>query len=204
MKIIILGMGSAALSIADILTNEYNYEIAGFVGTKEEDIKFHGKEIYRDFRFLGDRSIMKNLINQKVGGFIVAIGDRYVREEAYYQACSEGLVPINAISKNAFLENNIKIGSGVVISSGCIIQHGVTIGDNCFLASGSIFDFKSSIAENCNISAGCIIGSNTKIEKNVLIGARAIITPKILIGKNQNVESNILVNKNLPGLLRKQ
>ena len=45
MKIIILGMGSAALSIADILTNEYNCEIAGFVGTKEEDIKFHGKEI---------------------------------------------------------------------------------------------------------------------------------------------------------------
>ena len=204
MKIIILGMGSAALSIADILTSEYNYDIAGFVGTKEEDAKFHGKEIYRDFRFLGDRSIMKNLVNQKVGGFIVAIGDRYVREEAYYQACSEGLVPINAISKNAFLENNIKIGSGVVISSGCIIQHGVTIGDNCFLASGSIFDFKSSIAENCNISAGCIIGSNTKIEKNVLIGARAIIAPKILIGKNQNVESNILVNKNLPGLLRKQ
>ena len=40
MKIVILGMGSAAISIANIISNEYNYEVVGFIGTDEENKKF--------------------------------------------------------------------------------------------------------------------------------------------------------------------
>ncbi len=202
MKIVILGMGSAAISIADIISNEHNYEVVGFVGTEEENKKFNGKKIYRNAPFLGTRKILKYLRKQKVGGFIAAIGDNYIRESAFYEASNEGLIPVNAISRNAFIEKNVVIKSGVVIASGSVIHHGVEIADNNYIASGCILDFKSKVNENCYISPGCILGAGSIIEKNVFIGSRAIIESKIKIGKNQVVPSNQVVSKNLKNLPR--
>ena len=45
MKIVILGMGSAAFSIVDTLSQEHNYIISGFIGTKEEDKKYKGNRL---------------------------------------------------------------------------------------------------------------------------------------------------------------
>ena len=61
MKIVIIGIGSVALGITNIISNERNYRIAGFVGTNEEDKKFRGKKIYKNFSFLGTREILKDL-----------------------------------------------------------------------------------------------------------------------------------------------
>ena len=202
MKIVILGMGSTALSIVDILLREHDYTISGFIGTQEEDKKFSGKKIYRDIPFLGDRSILKDLKKQDVHGFVAAMGDRYIREEAFFEASSFELRAINAISKNSFIENNVKIGNGVIISSGCVVQHGVQIGNNCIIESGAIIDYEAKINENCNIDAGCLIGSQTIIEKNSSVGARSIILKNIQIGKHQSIEVNAMVKSNLKGLTR--
>lgn len=202
MKIVILGMGSAAISIANIISNEYNYEVVGFVGTDEENKKYNGKKIYRNIPLIGTRKILKDLRKQKIGGFIAAIGDNYIREKVFYEASNEGLIPINAISRNAFIENDAIIKSGIVIGSGSVIQHGVEIGDNTFISSGCILNFKSKISENCFISPGCVMGSKTVIEKNVLIGSRSVINSKIKVGKNQIIESNQVINSNLKNLPR--
>ena len=51
----------------------------GYIGTSDEDKKFRGKKIFKNYPFLGTREILKNLKKQKVEGFIVAIGDIYKR-----------------------------------------------------------------------------------------------------------------------------
>lgn len=203
MNIVIIGIGSVAMGISSIVNSESNYKITGYIGTPEEDKKFRGKKIFKDYTFLGTREILRNLKKQKVEGFIVAIGDAYIREEAFHQCINDGLSPVNAISKNAFIDESADIGSGVVIMNGSIIQHGVSIGNNCYLGSGSIFEFKSKVNDNCNIGSGCIISSNVEIQKNVFMGAGTVINKKIKIGKNQKIDSNQVVKKNLRGLTRK-
>ena len=202
MKIVILGIGSAASSITNIISSEYNYEVVGFIGTEEEDKQFNGKNIYRDIPFLGTKKILKHLRKNKIGGFIAAIGDNYIREEVFYQASNEGLIPVNAISRNAYIENDVIIQSGVVIGSGSIVQHGVEIRNNTYISSGCILNFKSQIKENCFISPGCVLGSKSILEKNVFVGSGTVIESKVIIGKNQAIEGNKVISKNLKNLPR--
>ena len=77
MKIVILGMGSAAISIA-IISNEYNYEVVGFIGTEEENRKFN-KKIYK-ISLIVTRKILKDLRKQKVGGYCCN-WDNYIRKK---------------------------------------------------------------------------------------------------------------------------
>jgi|TARA_Y100000768_G_C23934895_1_gene662039 NDP-sugar pyrophosphorylase family protein len=204
MKIVIIGIGSAAIMIADIIGSEHNYEVVGFIGTEEENKKFKNKTIYRDIPLLGSRKVLKDLNKNQVGGFIAAIGDNYVREQAFYEAKNEGLIAVNAISRNAFIENNVTIKSGVVIGSGSILQHGVEIGDNSYISSGCILDFKSKVNENCYLSPGCVLGSKSNLEKNVSIGPRSVVKSKIIIGKNQVISANTIIDKNLDNLPREK
>ena len=102
----------------------------------------------------------------------------YIREEAFHQCINDGLSPINAISKNAFIDESADIGSGVVIMNGCIIQHGVSIGNNCYLGSGSIFEFNSKVNNNSNIGSGCIVSSNVDIQKMFLWELEQLLTRK--------------------------
>ena len=76
MNIVVIGMGSAAVNIAEIISNEHNYKVVGFIGTDEENKNLMEKK-YRNAPLLGTRKILKDLRRQNVGGFIAAIGDNY-------------------------------------------------------------------------------------------------------------------------------
>ena len=105
MKVVIIGVGQSAMTTADILVADHNFSVAGFIGISEENKIFSGKKVYSNIPYLGDRSILKKIKDNDVVGFIAAIGNRYLREDAYYEASLAGLAPINAISKNANYKN---------------------------------------------------------------------------------------------------
>ena len=131
MRIVVIGVGSTALNVVEILSPNHTFSIYGFIGVPEENNKYFNKTVYKNIRYLGDRSVLKKLKNEDVFGFIVGVGDRFKRELAFYEGLSSGLIPINAISKNALIEPSVKIGKGVIINSGAILSHNVNILDNC-------------------------------------------------------------------------
>jgi UDP-perosamine 4-acetyltransferase len=202
MKIVIIGVGTSAMATADILIADHNFSVAGFIGTIEENKLFSEKKIYNNIPYLGDKGILKKIKEDDVVGFIAAVGDRYLRENAYYEASVAGLTPINAISKNAFIEPTVKLGKGVIVSTGSILLHGVVVGNNCYIDSGAIIEINTKIGENCNISTGCIIGGNSEIERNVSVGIRSTIYQNIKIGKNQDIEPSCICKNNFPPLDR--
>jgi len=204
MKIVIIGAGTAAISVADIIIQDRNFKIAGFVGTKKEETKLEGKELYGSSLFLGSRSILKQLKNDGVVGFIAGIGDNYIREEAYYEGTGLGLIPINAISHHAIIEPSARIGKGVIISAGCIISHGVSIGNNTFIGSNVIIEINSEIGENCHLFPGSIIGGQSEIGRNVTCNPRSTVKHSTRIGKNQIIKSGAVINKDLKDLIRNQ
>lgn len=202
MKVVIIGVGTSAMTTADILVADHNFSVAGFVGIAEENKIFSGKKVYSNIPYLGDRSILKKIKDNDVVGFIAAIGNRYLREDAYYEASLAGLAPINAISKNAFIEPTVKLGKGVFVGPGSILLHKAVVGDNCIIGEGVIAEFNTKIGENCNIDTGSIIGGNSSIERNVSVGIRSTIYRDIKVGKNQNIEPGLICKENLPSLKR--
>ncbi len=204
MKIVIIGAGTTAITVADILVKDRNFTIAGFIGTDEEETKLSGKKLYDNIPFIGSHRLLKKLKDDDVVGFITAIGDNYIRERRYYEATLNGLTPINAISHNAVIETSARIGKGVMISSGCIVSHGVTIGDNTCFDPGVIVEINTKIGENCNLSSGCIVGGMCEIGRNVVLGPRSTISHNTSIGKNNSIKAGKVIDKDIEDLVRNQ
>jgi|TARA_B100001964_G_scaffold229781_1_gene282495 sugar O-acyltransferase (sialic acid O-acetyltransferase NeuD family) len=205
MKIVIIGAGTTAIAVADILVHDRNFKIVGFIGTTKENEKLGGQKIYGEIPFLGDRSLLKKLKDDAaIVGFVAAIGDNYIREEAFYEGIGIGIIPINAISPHAVIEPSAQIEKGIIVSAGCIVSHGVTIGNNTYLDSGVIVDIYTEIGENCHLNPGCIIGGMSEIGRNVTIGSRSTIAHNVKIGKNQKIMAGEVVNKDIEDLIRNQ
>lgn len=204
MKVVIIGAGTGAISVADILIQDKNFKLSGFVGTTEEEIKLMGKKLYGDVQFIGDHNILKRLKENNVVGFVAAIENNYFREKAYYEATQAGLVPINVISRHAIIEHSVTMGKGVVVGAGCIVSHGVCIGNNTSLGSGVIVEINTRIGENCCFSSACVIGGECDIARNVSFGMRSVVKSYLKIGKNQKVEPGIIISESLPDLIREE
>ncbi len=203
MKILIVGSGSTAITISEIIYNNKNFQIIGYVGTSVENKKI-GKNIFRDLKYLGEISLLDIIDHSDASGFITAIGDRYLREFYYYKAFKSGKLPIKVISKESKISDNVSTGAGVVIFPHSLISHNVKIGENTFIESGVIIEPNCDIGSNCNLEAGCIVSGNTIIKKNTTIGKNSVIKNDLVIGKNQKISPNQYIDKNLEDIQREE
>ena len=58
MKIVIYGIKSSAKIIAEILYENSNYEVVGFIGNKKEKKQFKNKKIFLGLPFLGEEELI--------------------------------------------------------------------------------------------------------------------------------------------------
>lgn len=204
MKVIILGAGTCAMSVADILMQNRNFKLVGFVGTHEEESGLMNQKIYGEVPFVGDYNILPKLKQDGVMGFVAAMRSNSHREKAYYLAVQAGLIPINVISPRAVLEPSVRLDKGVVINAGCIISHEVKISNNVIVEAGSLIGINSTLGDNCFISQGCIIGGKCHLGRNVFLGAGSTILPYTDVGKSQIIEAGTVVKKTLGDLSREK
>lgn len=202
MKIVIYGIKSSAKIIAEILNENANYDVVGFIGNKKEKKKYKGKKIFLDLPFLGDEELIPKLILNGIDGFIVGIGDITLKEEIYNKFQKKGLKPISAISKFAKIPPGTIIGQGVSIGNNCIISSDVRIGNNTFVGTNAIIELGVNISDNCKIGSNVYIGAESQIEKNVNIGVSSTILTNCKIGKNNNLKPQTLISKDIKPRLR--
>lgn len=202
MKIVIIGAGSTARVVYEILISSHEYNLVGFVGNNEDKIDLENKKKNLPIPYLGERPMLSQLKTQNIRGFIVAVANNFIREKIFYEAINSGLTPINAISNRAIIENTAKIHEGTIIKAGAIVSHSVEIGSNCLLDHGAIISGHTTVHNHCNIGAGSIIGTGSFISKNVILGFRSIVPKDSKIGKNQIIEDNQTSKDSLPDLYR--
>ena len=204
MKVVIIGAGTGAIGVANILVRDKNFELFGFIGTAEEEAKLAGTKLYGNIPFLGDHSLIPDLRQNDVVGFVVAISDNSLKEKAFYKAIQGGLTPINVISSHSLIEPYTKIGKGVTIGPGCIISHGVNIGDNTYLSTNVFVGINTKIGENCVFHATCAIGGECKIGRNTKFAMGSTLLSYIQVGKHQHIEAGAIVSESLPDLSRRE
>ena len=202
MKVVIVGIGTTAMIVADIMMESHNFKLAGFVGTSDEEKVLRSSNVYHDLPFLGDRGIVNRLNEGGISGFVCAIGDVYIREKAFYECSEAGLTPVSAISSKAVINPDVSLGKGIVISPGVILSHGVKISDNVILDPAVVMDVNASVGSHCYISSGAILSGGCEIEKNVMLGAGVIVERQLKVGKNQKVIAGTVITESLEGLYR--
>ena len=204
MNIIILGAGSTAISVTELILSTKIFNIMGYVGTDIENKKFDNKIIHKNIKFLGGKESLKNIPKKKSPGFVSAIGNRYYRELAFYEAIKAEFIPVNIISNKSSVENSSNIESGVIIFPHTHISFNVNISENTLIETNVVIENNVSIGSNCNIESSSIISGNVIIKKNVVIGKNSVIAPDVIIGKNQFIMPNSYIENNLPDIERKE
>ena len=163
---------------------------------KEKKIQFKFKN--KVYHYLGNFKEFLNKNNNKNLSLIIAIGSNYSRKKMYntIKRKFKKLKWATVISKDAIINNDVKINEGSAIMSGCIINTGTSIGKHCFINTSSSIDHDNKFEDFSSTGPGVKTGGNVIVNKNSYIGIGATVVHNISIGKNTVIGGNSYVNKN--------
>ncbi|MGA1870269.1 MAG: acetyltransferase [bacterium] len=199
MKVVILGAGSTAQSVASILLDDRNFEIVGFtdLDDKSKNNKILGINI------IGSHTILKDLYKKGICGAVVAIGyDNNLREKYFHELLDIGFEMINVIHSSAIIDTHARLSQGVIVGPGCILSPMVTIDQNTILEAGTIIGSNTQIADNVYFGVGCCISGGNFIKRNAFLGSGCSVAPFVTIGKNAKINPGSAVIENIADTAR--
>ena len=186
-KIILVGYGGHAKSVADCIERKKEYEIAGYMDICECDSKYS---------YLGTDDDLEDYFNQGIKYAVVCIGylgKGTVRQRLYEKLKRIGFyLPIIAdpssivsetaeigegtfIGKNAIVNAGAKIGKMTIINTMALIEHECIVGDFAHVAVGATLCGQVIVEEAAFVGANATVIQNRKIESGRIVPAGAVI-----------------------------
>ncbi|MCK4627617.1 MAG: acetyltransferase [Sedimentisphaerales bacterium] len=194
MKIVIIGAGGHGRVVLDILRNNHQFEVAGFIDTNQA---LHRQSI-DGIEVLGNLSLIQKLQEMGIGGAFVAIGDNRVRQKYAAFLAQAGVSLVSAIHPGASVAGTAQIGKNVVIAAGANICTHVTIEDSAILNTGCIIDHESVIHRAAHICPGVKLAGHVRVMESAFIGIGATIIQGITIGESAVVGAGTVVLQEVP------
>ena len=189
MKIAIIGAGGHGRVVLDILRNNHQFDVVGFVDSNSQ---LHGSYI-DDIPVIGDMAELEYFSNRGIGGAIIAIGDNEIRCKFARIVSSYGISLINAIHPSASIARTANIGKNVVIAQGANICAHVRIEDSVICNTGSIIDHESIIEEGAHICPGTKLAGHVIIHEQAFVGIGSTVIQNITIGQSAIVGAGAVV-----------
>lgn len=194
-KIVILGNGGHAKSLADIIEREKRYEIAGYVvnenGPEASDAKYP--------RLGGDEQLeqifQSGIKNAAVG--VGYMGNSSLREKLWKQLKQIGFFLPVICDPSAVLAGDVRIGEGSFIGKGSIVNTNASVGKMCIINTGAIIEHDCTVEDFSHISVGSVLCGNVRVGNASFVGANATVIQGICIGKNCMIGAGTTIRKNL-------
>ena len=194
-KIAIFGAGGHATVITNEINKLKDYVIVGyFVNDVNNSIII--KEYKKNIFMINKKNIL-NLVKNSVTG-IIAIGENILRKKIVrdLRLISRNFKWGKIISKDSLLGENVEVGDGTVIMSGCIIGPFTKIKEHCLVNTGSIIEHENQLDKYSSTGPGVVTAGNVRIGELTHLGIGAVVKERVKIGKNVIIGGNSFVNKN--------
>lgn len=194
-KIIILGRGGHAESLADIVERENKYEIAGYVindnNQQSEDERYPviGSDIDLE------RIFQSGIKNAALG--IGYLGKSDLRERLWGKLKAIGYSLPVICDPSVILAGNVKLGEGTMIGKGSIINANASIGKMCIINTRATIEHDCQIDDFSHISVGSVLCGNVQVGRGSFIGANATVIQGKSIGSQCIVGAGTTVRKNI-------
>lgn len=190
-KVILIGYSGHAYVVADIAL-ENQFEIIGYTEkSKVQDNPFNliyaGYEKEKDF-----------FENKKEIGFIIGIGDNFIREKIYNLITSNNAEITTLISNTASISQSAKIESGTFINRNVTINTFAKIGKNVILNTACIIEHECEISDSVHVAPGAVLAGNVIVGQRSFIGANSVIKQGVKIGKDVIVGAGTVVLSDIP------
>ena len=118
---------------------------------------------------------------------IVVIGNTKLREKIYNQAIEIGYDFPNIIATSAYISPFASIGKGCVILNNVVIQNEAKIGNGVLLNPGVEVHHNCSVGDNSLIYSNSVVRTYAKIGKRVLIGSTVSISVGAVVNDDEVV-----------------
>ncbi len=194
MKIVIIGAGGHGRVVLDILKNNHQFEVVGFLDSNQSLVH----TIVDGIEVIGDLTVISRFRELGIGGAIVAIGDNRVRTKYASELDAAGISLVNAIHPSASIADNARIGKNVVIASGVNICTHVKLEDSVICNTGCIIDHESLIRRAVHICPGVKIAGHVTINEAAFIGIGATIIQGTTIGESVIAGAGTVILENVP------
>lgn len=188
--IVIMGNGGHAAMCIDILLEQNEFNLVGFID------KFNASNNKHNLDYLGSIDNLDYLISKGLKNLIIGVGfvGRLKTREKYYEEfCKKINIP-TIIHNTAIIEKSAKIKQGCQIMAGSIIGSNTIINENCIINSGSIISHDSIINKSSHITPGAILGGFVNIGRRCTIGMGSTIYYRLEIPDDTTVNNGENVN----------
>jgi UDP-perosamine 4-acetyltransferase len=196
-EIILLGAGGHASVVLNILKQYDNIDIIGFT-----DLNYPALKKYKGHKILGtDKKLSDIYKNNQATHAFISLGstcNNQLRKNLFNIIIDLGYKSLNIIHKNSVIAENIKLGTGNLISSGVNINPDVIIGNNNIINTGSIIEHGTKIGDHVHVAPGSILAGNVKVGNLSHIGLGARVIEGINIGKNCLIGAGAVIIEDVP------
>ena len=194
-RIILIGSGGHAHSVADSIKQLKQYEIAGYIeradmeGTEAQGTSVLGTD--RDLKAIFDAGIHNAFVT------IGYMGKGSVREKIYDRLKQIGYGLPAVIDPSAILADGVRIGEGTFIGKRAVVNAGAQIGRMCIINTGAIVEHDNEIGDFSHVAVGSTLCGGVRLGQRVLVGANAVVIQGIRIGDGAVVGAGTTVRHDM-------
>lgn len=195
-RLLIIGAGNGGEVVADILSQEANNEIVGFL---DDNQLLWGKELWGRVIFGGLPLLEKIFTEKKCTHLCLSItANMKVRRTIYEQLKSKGYHFVNAIHPTAYCSPGARIGEGNIIGAFVYIGYGTRGGDNNLISAHCDIEHHNMVGSHTLFGPGVMTSGDVQIGDCCSLGAGVNIEPHVKIGSNVAIASGSTIIFDLP------
>lgn len=133
-------------------------------------------------------------------GFVVAIGGAHgaTRCELHRWLTSEGLIPLVAIHRTAFVAEGARVGAGSHILAQAAVCVDAVLGEQCIVNTGATVDHECILGAGVHVAPGAHVAGCVTIEDHAFVGVGASVLPRVRIGARAVVGAGAVVREDVP------
>lgn len=191
-KIVLLGAGSHAVSVLDLVESTGQYSLVGLL-----DDRKHDGERFLDSVCLGPFESLPKWISED-RAFIVAvgqIGNPGIRETLFESLADLGARIPTIVSPHAYVSGRSYLGTGTAVFHGAVVNAGASVGDNCIINSQSLVEHDAKVGSHSHIATGARINGEASIGSRCFVGSGAVIFQGCQIPDDSVVPAGAVVRR---------
>lgn len=194
-RIILIGGGGHARSVADSIRQAGQYVIAGFI-----DLPSLKGKLADGIAFIGTDDDLQKIYDAGIRQAFVAIGymgEGNLREQLYEKLKRIGFKLPIIIDPSAVLAKNVKVDEGTYIGKRAVVNANAAIGRLCIVNTGVIVEHDNCVDDFSHLAVGSVLCGHVRVGKGCLIGAGATVIQKLDIGDRSIVGAGITVRHSI-------
>ncbi|MGV3467187.1 MAG: acetyltransferase [Heyndrickxia sp.] len=193
MNIVIIGQGGHSKVVKELILQNKEQRIVGFLDDRYEAVKIEKNTFY------GPISSYEQLLtihsNLK---FVIAIGDNSIRKKIHQKLHLPDSYLITLIHPTAVISPSAKIGNGSVIMINTVINAEAEIGSHTIINTGTVVEHECIVGDYTHISPNSTLTGGVRVGEGVHIGAGSTIIPNIEIGEWSIIGAGSTVIRTIP------